>query len=317
MLAFGVFLESFLFLRVSYWADGKGSLACNHYQGRHSNTCFALTMIDLNCRMRLEGGVKMSEEHRLITARELAERLELPVEVIWRYTRESKIPYVQLGKRQYRYILDDVISHLGDKDSKSNEMVREEAVHSYRPDRIYTYSDYLQLPDEENYYYEILDGTLIKESAPTKAHQRTSRNLQRILEDYFWDRDPEAEIFNAPIDLTLSDTNVIQPDLVYAPDDSDSLDKRRINVIPELIVEVISPSTQRKDRIRKLGIYSRLGVPHYWIVDPQGRTLEAFMLSDSGEYVLSSSAEGGEVFTHPYYPGLTIEIEVLWTKGRL
>jgi len=56
--------------------------------------------------------------------------------------------------------------------------------------------------------------------------------LQRILEDYFWQRDPQAEIFNSPIDLVLSETNVIQPDLVYAPEDSDDICEHGITVIP-------------------------------------------------------------------------------------
>ena len=254
----------------------------------------------------------MSSKYKSLTARELAQQLNLPVETVCRYTRENKIPHIDLGNRQYRYMLDDVISSLGGKDV----VVSEEAAHSYSTDKIHTYSDYCQLPEEENYYYEILDGVLIREPAPTKLHQRVSARLQRLLQDYFWERDPEAEIFNAPIDLTLSDTNVVQPDLVYAPDDSD-VDEQRINVIPELVVEIISPSTLKKDRVDKLRIYSRQGVPHYWIVDPLAQTLEAFILSGSRQYVIASSATGAEVFTHPSYPRLTIELEVLWRKGPL
>ncbi|NMB11278.1 MAG: Uma2 family endonuclease [Firmicutes bacterium] len=209
------------------------------------------------------------------------------------------------------------MSGFGDEYVEPAETIHEEEPRYYSANRVYTYSDYLQLPAEECYYYEILDGTLIKEPAPTKLHQRVSRRLQRILEDYFWQRDPQAEIFNSPIDLVLSETNVIQPDLVYAPEDSDDICEHGITVIPQLIVEVISPSTERKDRFKKLGIYSRAGVSHYWIVDPKQQTLKSFRLVKPGEYVLYRSAEGDEVFTHPDFPGLAIHLDVLWRKGRL
>ncbi len=199
----------------------------------------------------------------------------------------------------------------------SAETICEEEPLYYSSDKVYTYSDYLELPDEECYYYEILDGCLIREPAPTKLHQRVSRRIQRILEDYFWQRDPNAEVFDSPIDLILSDTNVVQPDLVYAPEDSDDVDPHGITVIPHLVVEVISPSTGRKDRFEKLGVYSRARVPHYWIVDPRQQTLEAFRLAKPGEYHLCSNAEGTEVFTHPDFPGLAIQLDVLWRKGRL
>lgn len=209
------------------------------------------------------------------------------------------------------------MSGFGEEYTESAETIREKEPLYYSSDKIYTYSDYLLLPDEECCYYEILDGCLIREPAPTKLHQRVSRRIQRILEDYFWQRDPHAEVFDSPIDLILSDTNVVQPDLVYAPEDSDDIDPHGITVIPQLVVEIISPSTGRKDRFEKLGIYSRASVPHYWIVDPEQQTLEAFRLVRPGEYNLCRSAEGNEVFTHPDFPGLAVKLGALWRKGRL
>jgi excisionase family DNA binding protein len=254
----------------------------------------------------------MSTGRKMLTAKELAEHLNLTVETIQQHTRDNKIPHIDLGNQQYRYVLQDVMESLDDK----HMVVCEEAAYSYSTDKIYTYSDYLLLPDEESFHYEILDGILIREPAPTKLHQRVLYRLHYLLQQYFWEQDPEAEIFGAPIDLTLSDINVVQPDLVYAPHDSD-LEGQRINVIPELIVEIISPSTAKKDRIRKLEVYSRLGVPHYWIVDPKAQSFEAFIRDVPGRYTMTSFATGSGVFTHPSYPGLAIQLEALWRRGKV
>ena len=103
-------------------------------------------------------------EPNLVTAKELADMLKLSVETIWRYTRNSEIPYVQLSNRQYRYDPEEVLRHLGIGQSpepgsapagqpvaESASIVRE-ARREYITDRVYTYEDYLKLPDEECYH---------------------------------------------------------------------------------------------------------------------------------------------------------------------
>jgi Uma2 family endonuclease len=209
------------------------------------------------------------------------------------------------------------MSSFGEEYIESAETVRQKEPLYYSSDKVYTYSDYLLLPDEECYYYEILDGYLIREPAPTTLHQRVSYRLHRLLDDCFWERDPDGEIFCAPVDLTLSDTNVVQPDLVYVPGGSNIVEKQRINGIPHLVVEVISPSTRSKDYARKAQIYARLGVPHYWIIDPEQRTFESFRLAEPGKYSPCGTVKGEQVFTHPDFPGLAIQLDVLWRKGRL
>ncbi len=253
-------------------------------------------------------------EPRLITAQELADILKLSVETIWRYTRESRIPYVQLSNGQYRYDSKKVLSRL-DMDSGDRSTVSvQEARPEYMADKVYTYEDYLRLPDEEGYHYEILDGMLVKEPAPYVHHQRVSRRLQRLLEDYFTLQDPVGEIFNAPIDMTLSDTNVIQPDLVYIPGkNSEIVEEARINGIAYLVVEILSKWTRSKDRLRKRNIYERMGVPHYWIVDPYDETIEAYALQNNFYVLRSSGLDAGE-FTHPDFPGFSVDLEALWRR---
>ncbi len=245
----------------------------------------------------------------LITAQALAEILDLSVETIWRYTRENRIPYIELGSRQYRYRVDDVIKAL------SGDIVREDtAPYETRPAKKLTYQDYLDIPEEPGYRFEIIEGMLIKEPSPSVAHQRASRKLQRILEDYFGEVDPEGEIFNAPLDVTPLDYNVVQPDVFYVSGEQQVMVKdARIDGAPALVVEVISPSSGRKDRLQKMRIYQKAQVQHYWLLDPQEKTLECFAWRD-GVYAVVASGMDDDIVEHPDFAGLSIALKSLWSK---
>lgn len=244
--------------------------------------------------------------HDLITAQALAEALNLSVETIWRYTRENKIPYIELGNRQYRYRLAEVISVL------SGPTVREKESGYQTNTKKYTYQDYLELTEEPGYHFEILDGELIKEPSPNVPHQRASRRLQRILEDYFWEVDPEGEIFNAPLDVTFNNITVVQPDIFYVSGEQKAIiEYARIDGPPALVIEILSPTTSRKDRLKKLQIYQRVKVQHYWLVNPEEKTLECFSLRD-GLYALVASGMEEEIVEHPDFAGLSIDLKTLW-----
>jgi Uma2 family endonuclease len=249
----------------------------------------------------------MSKE--LVTAQALAEILDLSVETIWRYTRENRIPYIELGSRQYRYRVDDVIKAL------SGDIVREDtALYETKPSKKLTYQDYLDIPEEPGYRFEIIEGMLIKEPSPNVAHQRASRKLQRILEDYFGEVDPEGEIFNAPLDVTPLDYNVVQPDLFYVSGEQKLMVKdARIDGAPALVVEVISPSSGRKDRLQKMRIYQKAAVQHYWLLDPQEKTLECFAWRD-GLYAVVASGMDEDTVEPPDFAGLLIALKSLWSK---
>ncbi|HQE24347.1 MAG TPA: Uma2 family endonuclease [Syntrophomonadaceae bacterium] len=251
----------------------------------------------------------MAQEKDLITAQTLAKALDLSVETIWRYTRENKIPYIELGKRQYRYKLDEVIKAL-----QGNTIADNASTYEAKPSKKLTYQDYLQIPEEPGYRFEILDGVLIKEPSPSVIHQRVSRNLLRILEDYFREADTEGEVFYSPLDVTPLDYNVVQPDIFYVASDQQSIVKdTHVDGAPKLVLEILSPSTHRKDRLKKMQIYQRAGVQHYWLVDPENKTLESFALRD-GLYALVASGMDEEVVEHPDFAGLSIDLKALWNK---
>ena len=216
----------------------------------------------------------MPENNNWITAQQLAEILDLSVETIWKYTRENKIPYIQLGNRQYRYNLDEIIEN--QENIKIKEKKQKYKVNQSKNcdnEENITYQDYLKIPEEPGYQLEVLEGMLVKEPSPNIIHQRISRRLQRMLEDYFWEIDPEGEILNAPLDVTFNDTTVVQPDLIYITGNQQNLIKeKRIDGSPRLVVEIISPYSSRKDRIQKMNIYQKAKIKHYWLVNPEDKT---------------------------------------------
>lgn len=249
----------------------------------------------------------MAKENGLITAQALAKELGLSVETIWRYTREKKIPYIELGNKQYRYRLREVLTALGSSTAKE-----EPVGYQANAGKKYTYQDYLEMPEEPGYRIEILEGTPVKEPSPNVAHQRVSRRLQRILEDYFWEQDPEGEVFQAPLDVTFHDFTVVQPDLFYVSGTQKDIVKHtRIDGTPTLVVEILSPSSGRKDRVQKLQIYQKAGVSHYWLVSPEEKTLECFHLRD-GVYALIAAGMDDDVVEHPVFKGLSIPLSNLW-----
>ena len=240
---------------------------------------------------------------KYLTAYELADLLNLSVETIWRYTRENKIPVIKLGEKQYRYKKEEVLAAL----TASGDLAREEqAIYSKQGD--YTYEDYLKLPEEPGYRYEVLNGFLVKEPTPSVRHQRVSRELEFQLKLFFDEFDPKGEIFDAPLDVTLGDRNVVQPDILFVSSKRrEIMRKESIDGPCDLVVEILSPSSHRKDRLKKMEIYRKAGIPHYWIVDPDEKILEAYQL-EGENYFLAFTGGPEDEFTHPAFPGLKLDL---------
>jgi Uma2 family endonuclease len=170
------------------------------------------------------------------------------------------------------------------------------------------YEDYARLPADGK-RYEVLDGELYVTPAPSPLHQRLSKRLQRRLEEHFEARDL-GEVFNAPIDLILGRNDIAQPDLLVVAAPS-QVTGRAIEGPPLLVVEVLSPSSRAQDRFVKMRRYGVLGVPHYWILDPDAETLECFRL-EHDDYRLVAEASAPETLRHPDWPDLVINLGDLW-----
>ena len=171
-----------------------------------------------------------------------------------------------------------------------------------------TYEDYAAIPSDGK-TYQIVDGEVSVTPAPSPFHQRSSKRLQRQLEAYF-ETSGTGEVFDAPIDLILSNHDVTQPDIVVVADPSSNT-RRGIEAPPLLIVEVLSPSTEKFDRHVKARRFAALGVPHYWVLDPDQRRLECYRNVD-GTFVLSVSGEGDELLASRDFERLQIDLSAIW-----
>src|SRR3972149_6240022 len=167
---------------------------------------------------------------------------------------------------------------------------------------ILTYKDYEALPADGR-RYELHEGELSVTPAPSSRHQRILRNLNDVLWQHVKGRGL-GEVLFAPIDCILSDISVVQPDLVYPdPTRSRLVSERGIEGPPTLVVEILSPSTTGIDRGTKRQLYAKYGAPHYWIVDPEARTIEAHVLSEA-KYQLAARVFGSEPVSLPPFPAL-------------
>ncbi len=172
-------------------------------------------------------------------------------------------------------------------------------------------SSTLWLPVQENYAF------LIDRVAAGGSWERffcTAGFCARSkpMEDYFRVHHPEGELFIAPLDVILADTTVIQPDLFFVSGGQKEMVKdTHIAGAPQLVIEIISPSTGSRDRVQKASIYKNAGVQHYWLVNPGEKTLECFALR-GGDYYLAAAGLDRELLKHPHYPDLAVDLAALW-----
>jgi len=170
------------------------------------------------------------------------------------------------------------------------------------------YSD-LQVTPGDGRRYELVRGDLLVTPSPSLRHQQASRELLVQLMAYFHERSL-GEVFYAPVDLILTGHDVFVPDLVVTTDPG-SPSGRGIEKPPLLVVEILSPSTAKVDRGLKAQRYAELGVAHYWLVDPERRTLECHRL-EQGAFQLLIAGQDDTVLAHSAWDGLSIDLTRLW-----
>jgi Uma2 family endonuclease len=179
-----------------------------------------------------------------------------------------------------------------------------------------TYQDLLGLP-EDLLRHELIDGKHLMSPAPNLKHQRIVGNLFLLLGVHLRDH-PVGRVYGAPVDVCLSQIDVVEPDLVYISAESERrLDAGRyLAGAPDLVVEVLSPSTARIDQGKKRGLYERYKVSEYWIVDPDKETIKVYRLANGlfrfcAELVRGDGTSVQSLST-PLLPGLAIPIATVF-----
>lgn len=170
-----------------------------------------------------------------------------------------------------------------------------------------TYEEYALLPDDRN-RHEIIDGEHYASPAPLIYHQDLAARLNELLRAEFVTSGRGRVLF-APVDVELTATDIVQPDLIVVLTEHESIVTRtRIVGAPDLLVEILSPSNRRHDTVLKLDLYRRAGVGEYWIVDPEAQRLTVYARSADG---LTEHGAGRDRITSPLAGGPVV-ISRIW-----
>ena len=174
-----------------------------------------------------------------------------------------------------------------------------------------SYANYVELPDDGK-RYEIHDGELSVTPTPTFRHQEIVAALLGVLRAHVIARDL-GKVVPSPITVILAEHTIVEPDIVFIANDRMGIVSPRgtVDGAPTLAVEILSPSTVRIDRDRKLQLYERHGVPHYWIVDPAARAIDAYR-AVSHRYGPPDQHAGDDLSDLAPFPGLSMDAAELW-----
>jgi Uma2 family endonuclease len=175
-----------------------------------------------------------------------------------------------------------------------------------------TYEDLQGFPDDGK-RHEIIDGEHYVTPSPAVKHQREVLNLAALLHDHVR-QEALGTVLVAPVDVVLSEIDVVEPDVIWI-----SLARREIlaeaNVqgMPDLVVEVLSPSTRKTDEIIKRKLYERYGALEYWIVDPELERVKIYRRAGEGfAPAVEVAAEAGESLASPLLPGFSVAVAELF-----
>ena len=172
-------------------------------------------------------------------------------------------------------------------------------------------ADFLEMDVEPGFIYELINGEIVKKSAPSPKHQKASGKLFRVL-SAFVEQKQLGEVLYAPLDVFLGEYNSLQPDLLFvAKAREEIITDNGVEGAPDLIIGILSPSTMKNDRGDKMKIYRQHQVREYWIVDPKNQSIEVYQLQNN-EYDLASFAvEEGEI-TSQVLEGFSLNVKGLF-----
>ena len=175
------------------------------------------------------------------------------------------------------------------------------------PDVRLTVQDYLNIPEEDENRYELINGELYMAPAPSWEHQESSGNLYSILRAFVL-ANLLGRVVYSPIDMFLSDGDVFQPDIVFISNERlGIIHSDGIHGAPDLVIEVLSPGTERIDRTLKSERYEMFDVSEYWQANPIAKTILVLRARDGAFERVGLFTEGMPLET-PLLPGLRVDV---------
>jgi Uma2 family endonuclease len=177
---------------------------------------------------------------------------------------------------------------------------------------VYTYADYALLP--EGAPYQLIGGKLVMTPAPTTYHQIISMRLGVKLAVFVAEEDLGIVLY-APVDVYFEEKETYQPDIIFiAKERLHIIEPAKIKGAPDLVVEILSPSTGYYDLKKKARTYARHGVKEYWVADPEDRSIEVYILAEEGNFVLNQRVEEEGKIKSIILEGLEVEAKEVFAQ---
>lgn len=174
----------------------------------------------------------------------------------------------------------------------------------------HTIKEYKLLP--ENAPYQLIEGEFVMTPAPSPFHQIISANLFKAIAK-FVDGKAAGIALYSPLDVYLGDENALQPDIVFiSKQRQDIIENDGIHGAPDMVIEILSPSTAYYDIRKKFRIYEKAGVKEYWIVDPEMKSVELFSLTEQGTFLLSAGHTELRIASSGILSGFEISLEEIF-----
>jgi len=179
------------------------------------------------------------------------------------------------------------------------------------------FEEFLQMDKENEHRLEYFDGEVVYLESPSVKHQQVLLNIAAEFRNYF--RGKSCEIFISPLDVWLKNEEKtakvkVQPDLIVITDKS-GLKENAYEGVPALVIEIISTSNQTHDSIRKYSIYMEFGINEYWMVNPELKTVEVYVLEED-EYKQAAIYKGSDCAASQIFDGLDIRLEEVFSKEQ-
>lgn len=177
-----------------------------------------------------------------------------------------------------------------------------------------TYDEFQTLPRDGSKRFELIEGEVYMTPSPNTAHQRAVRRLLRSLDEFVEERGL-GEVFVAPYDIVFSKWTALEPDLLFIRKDRSAIiTDANVQGVPDLVVEVLSPSNKTYDRETKMRAYESAGVPEIWCVDPEERSLEILNLGPDGRYVVTATLSGSAAIVSSALPDLPLTLDAVFAR---
>lgn len=182
----------------------------------------------------------------------------------------------------------------------------------------YTYADYLEWDGDER--FELINGKAVMMASPTFTHQTILGQIYRQFAEFLDDK--PCNVVMAPFDVRLFEKKgerpedvdtVVQPDILVICDHK-KIDEHGCKGAPDMVIEILSPSTQGHDCFVKLNLYQQAGVREYWIVDPESKTVKVLILDDEGIYHISKAYKQTDTVKVNILNGCVIELDKVFSE---